>query len=411
MNRLNYWLRGYLRLRLTGAAVSWYLNEATNKDLPFWNVVLCDEFTLEISVPISMREKAAAIANKAMCQMTVLGEYGAPRHYRKVLGRIPLVAVIALAALLSVELSSRVWFFRVEGNETVPSARILRAVQSCGVSYGTRGTDIRPQTIKNEVLEQIEELAWLTVTHNGADAVITVRERDQAPETADRKEYCDLVAKRSGVISSVTVLEGAAAVRVGQNVSEGEVLISGEVPLEQTVRICGAMGEVYAATVHESTVASPKTIGEKVYTGKLLRRISLLVGKKRIKIYEDGGILGAMCDKMTTAAPLALSGDRVLPIALETETFKPFTIQTRELDPKSAEQILCDWAMKTTVHEMVDGTLLRQQCELYEQADAYYADLVLEANEMIAVKSAVRTIVGDTNDRARDQRGTNGTAD
>ena len=411
MNRLTYCLRGFLRLRLTGAAVSWFLNTAAEERLPFWDVVLRDEFTLELSVPLKMRKKAFRTAERAMCQIAILGEGGAPRRFRALSGRVALVAAIVLAALISTELSSRVWFFRVEGNTTVPSARILRAVQSCGVTYGTRGTDIHPQTIKNRVLEEMEELVWLTVTHNGSDAIITVREREIAPEIQGRKEYCDLVAKREGVVTSVTVLEGAASVQVGQSVAAGDVLISGEIPLEQTVRICGATGTVYAGTTRRSDIVTPQKVGEKEYGAHEKRRISLLFGKKRIKIYEDGGIFDSKCDKMTEVKPISLSGGRVLPIAIETERFLPFQIRERVLKPSAAEEMLRLAVRQAAERDMVDGTILHLTSDVSEGQGVYSGEMVLEANEMIAVKSSIRMITGDTNDGARNQRGENGAAD
>ena len=401
MNRLTCWFRGYTRLRLTGASVSWFLNAATSAGLPFWNVKLCDEFHLELSVPKKSCEKAKAVAERTMCQLEILAEGGVPRRLKKLSTRLALVAAIALAALISTELSSRVWFFRVEGNTTVPTARILRAVQACGVTYGTRGTDIRPQTVKNRVLEQIEELAWLTVTHNGADAVITVREREKPAEVQSRKEYCNLVAGKEGVISSVTVLEGAAATSVGQHVLPGDVLISGEVPLEQTVRICGALGEVYARTQRESIILMPKAYGKKVYDGKEKRRVSLLIGKKRIKIYEDSGIFGSKCDKMTTVQPITFSGDRALPIMIETEHYTPFFVKSVQTAATDAERVLSVAARIAAERAMVDGSLLWQTCEMSELSEAYCGRICMEANEMIAVKSSIRLITGDTNDRAR----------
>lgn len=411
MSRLSCWLRGYLRLRLTGASVSWFLNAAEAAGLSFWDVKLCDEFHLELSVPRDRSGVAHAVAERSMCQMEVLGEGGLPRRLKGISGRVAIVAAITLAALVSVELSSRVWFFRVEGNVTVPSARILRAVHACGVPYGTRGADIHPQTVKNRVLAEIDELAWLTVTHNGADAVVIVREREPITERINRKDYCNLVAARDGVISSVTVLEGAAAVSVGQHVSQGDVLISGEIPLEQTVRICGAVGEVYAHTQHDSTVVTPQSYGEKSFDGKEKRRVSLRFGKKRIKIYEDSGILNSKCDKMTMVKPITLSGGRALPISVETECYLPFCVSETPIDRSAAEKMICASARNSAMRSMVNGTLLWQTCELSVSPNAYRGLVRLEANEMIAVRSPIRMITGDTNDGARNQRGANGAAD
>ena len=201
MRKLTDLLRGYTRLRVTGGAPQWCLNRLTAERIPFWGTEFIDPFTLEVNV--YSRDAAAAqnAAQRAMCDAETIAVRGFRSRYYGLLRRPVLLAFTALAILCALIVPNRVWLLGVEGNENIPSEKILRAVRDAGVGIGVYGPNVKPQLIRYRVLNDIPELLWLTVTQNGASAVVTVREKQSIPRGAPRDAMRNMVAIRGGLIT------------------------------------------------------------------------------------------------------------------------------------------------------------------------------------------------------------------
>ncbi len=117
-----------------------------------------------------------------------------------------------------------------------------------------------------------------------------------------------MVAARDGVIVSMSVLGGQSLCQVGQAVRAGELLVTGCVDLETHTQFTHADAEIYAMTQRTLTAVYPQTTTRKAYTGQVIRRYSLVVGRKRINLSGNSGISDASCDKMTERKALTLPG-------------------------------------------------------------------------------------------------------
>ena len=377
------WLRGYGRIRICGAEPSRALNEATKAGIPFWDPVFQDEFTVSVSVYRKHRKQMLRLARKTGCDAEETEEFGAPKRYRGLKRRIVLLAVLSASVVAAIVLPKFVWFFSVEGNENVPSEKILRAVQSVGVRFGVYGPSIHPMQVRNRVLAMLPELEWLTVSQSGGRATVTVRERTVKEPVADRRTPSELVAVRDGVITAVSALEGSPRVAVGDTVVAGQVLISGATELERTTRLSAAIGEVYARTWRELVCAVPDTCIRKSYTGKVKKCRYLLVGKRRIKIFGDSSFSGTGCDKITVTEQLTLPEGLTLPIWVVTETCRFYEPETVCVSEEQTETFLRKTAEAVSLSQMQAGQILDCACSRAHPDGMYVMRFLLSCSEMI----------------------------
>ena len=203
-------LLGQTVLELFGADPAAALNRLTAGRIPFWDIVWKDQFTVSVVVPSKAVGQARAAAEKAMCEVREGRQSGALPWLRRLLRRPVLVLCLLFNLAAALILPQFVFFYEVVGNETVPEAQILRALEELGVGFGTFGPDIRPQWIKDHMLNLIPELQWITVTQNGCLAQVVVRERLELPETEDRKARAHVVATKSGGRTNQYILAGQA---------------------------------------------------------------------------------------------------------------------------------------------------------------------------------------------------------
>lgn len=403
MDRLIWFLRGYLIITFTGASPQWALNRLTQQRIPFWAAQWHDDFTVSISIPTAYRVQTLDCIDRGMCQTVNCRKIGFPVLFQKAIHRPVMLIFLALSFLTIGILPQFILFFQVVGNETVPDAQILRALEEIGVSFGMYGPNIDPQKITNQTLKKIPELQWIAVNQNGCRAQVIVRERPEIPETYNRKGLANVIATKSGIITKQSVLAGQAMHQVGDTVLEGDLLVSGMVDLERTCTVERARAEIYARTWRESTAVIPEIHSGKVYTGETERTVWLCMGEKRIKILGNSGISPWNCDKITDKKPLQLPGGLTFPIAIEVETFCFYTPQKERLSADKAAEILQTYAEQTAGREMIAGEILQRQHTMDKEQGCYCLHSVLECHEMIAKSVQMQW---NTGGNSRD--GTNG---
>lgn len=385
MREVVWFLRGYLIIEISGATPGWALNRFAKERIAFWNIIWKDAFTVQVCILRQDLNRAEKAIESAMCQGRCVRSVGLRQSAGSILRRPVLVIMLALALAAVAVIPNFVLFYSVSGNETVTDEEILRELQSLGIGFGIYGPRIKPQWIKDHMLNIIPQLQWITVTQNGCRAEVIVRERPEVLEREDRKGFANVIASQGGVITEQSVLAGQALHKVGDTVKKGDILVSGVVDLERVYAIENAQAEIYARTWRAQKTLIPADYQKKVYSGDSWRCIWLVVGEKRIKIFGNSGIYEATCDKMIETRPLSLPGGLELPVSLVIETFTPYEIETAGLTEATAQMLLSSYAEQTAMHQMIAGEVLQRTYDLKEENGCYCLSSILECHEMIAV--------------------------
>lgn len=126
-------------------------------------------------------------------------------------------------------LSQQIWVMQVSGNRKVSEADILSVMEELGVHKGGRMKDLDIQALQIEALQKLPDLVWLTVNPEGAIAHIEVAERQPPPAVIDKSAPSNIKASRDGRIVRMEVYGGQAAVKEGDAVVRGMLLVSGVV--------------------------------------------------------------------------------------------------------------------------------------------------------------------------------------
>ena len=377
-------LRGQVRLRVETDYPERVMNLCSEANLAFWDLQWQGEreFTCWMS-----RSGAAALRRRTQqlqCVITPIERRGLPYVLRH-LGSRPALAVGTVGCAMGLFLSSFfIWEFRVEGNTTVPTERILRALESHGVGIGSFGLSLDGEDLRNRILLDIPELSWLTVNVSGCRANVQVRERVIPPELIQDKVPANVVARRAGLVLKVRALDGVASVLPGASVTKGQLLISGVENLETLgARVLASLGSVQARTWSELSVEIPLTAREKQYTEKEKHGISLILGKQRLKFFSNSSIEGTKYDKITNNYSGSVLGIP-LPVKLSLETWKFYETAPVQLDPIRAERlgerILTDY-LQTFVEPY--GTIRSTLCSARQNGDVLEVTLHAECVEEI----------------------------
>ena len=384
MWRVIWFLQGYVRAKIKGASPEWALERLTQARAAFLEPVREDDVTISLLLLKKDVPKAESAAQKAMCELEIAEEFGLSKSLGGLFRRKVFCIALVLALAASFAIPKFVFFYEVTGNEAVPEEKILRAMKSLGVGFGTYGPDIKPQELKNKMLLLIPELQWFTVQQSGMRARIVVRERPERIPVEERRAPMDVVAAKNGVITSVYAYDGNCLCQPGQAVTKGQLLISAYTDLEFTTRVCAARGEIYAGTLAQKTVVTPDTVTVKRPNGKTARSVSLLLGEKRRNIFTNGGNLTGRCDKITRTHMLTLPGGLEIPIGLSVTQCVYYDTETKPLSPETAKAQMQEQAESAVRQDMIAGTILDITGELSRQNGIFEYTASIRCEEMIA---------------------------
>lgn len=185
------------------------------------------------------------------------------------------------------------WRVEIVGAESVSESELRGALAEAGISAGAVISDIDAFSVSNALLLSCPQLSWASLGITGTTATLTVRET-VSHQSAEKNETALLVASESGIIESILVYEGAAAVKVGCVVKKGDALINGLISgsgLQYTdrpvLRIGKANGSVKALVEREISVSIPYRELEFIpkENGKIYRG-------RDIKLFGGGFYLG-----------------------------------------------------------------------------------------------------------------------
>ena len=400
-------LGGKLTISCTSADLPAFFEELGRFEIACSDITAIDELTAQLSIRGSDHRKLLSICERRGARISVVSRQGIIWNLIRLWHRPILVVGLLLILLTGLYLPTRILFISVEGNDRVPDRLILETAELYGLGFWSDRREIRSEQIKNRLLGAIEELKWAGVNTYGCRAVITVRERDEPPQSEQVHRVRHIHASRDGIITSCVVTDGQALCATGQAVKAGDILISGYTDCGISIRACAAKGEVFAQTKRQMMVVTPSVSLKRSISGSGQHRYSLIIGKKRINFYKGSGISGGSCVKMYEEYVLTLPGGFRLPVKLVRETISDGSFS--EAPASDASALLESFSSDYLKSQMTAGTVLRKS-ETISESDGVCC-LTGEYDCIESIGIAQDEKIGDFNgktDGADRERGSGG---
>ena len=167
-----------------------------------------------------------------------------------------------------------------------------------------------------------------------------------------------IVAARDGYLLSMTVTSGNPLCIPGQYVQKGQVLVSGYTDCGIYIQATDSEAEILAQTNrHLEVIAPSQGLLRQAETGRK-QKISLLIGKKRINLWNGSGILDSSCGRIYKEKYAALPGGFQLPLALCVEEYIFYSVQPAIVPIRDN---LSAFAQQYLTRQMTAGTVLSKE--------------------------------------------------
>lgn len=131
--------------------------------------------------------------------------------------------------------------------------------------------------LSEELLIDFPALSFAQLTMRGVTLEVEIYQTIPPKPSVEIGKELPLLADRAGKVTSLTVLRGTPAVKVGTWVEKGEVLIYGHTPLTQTP--VQAQGEVILTNWIEESITLPLYEEREVPSGRSCLKKQLKIGK------------------------------------------------------------------------------------------------------------------------------------
>lgn len=208
-------------------------------------------------------------------RLTALSQKGAVPFVRKLFAKSSTIAGLLIFAGILFYQGQFVSEIRIYGYEHLQESEIRAALAEEGLREGA-GKQIDLNSVENAMYAKLDNLSWIGIKYTGSMAEVQVVEGKAAPEKTAGTGPAHVVAEKEGYIESVIPREGLQAVSKGAFVKNGDVVISGLMPIRDTtyeqgenaVRAVHAEGEVWARILYSFTRYQPRYELIKQETGR-----------------------------------------------------------------------------------------------------------------------------------------------
>lgn len=257
-----------LKLKIEGRNVDRFLRKLINHNIELLNIQYGKKDQLFITVYEKDYDQVEAI--KTIYEISIVSVYGIKR-IKKIIGyyKVLLIALI-LGCFLLFGLTNIITKVEVIHTDSRIRTLLQNEMQNYGIEkFHLKKSYDRVEEIKKEILKKHKkEIEWLEIENIGTKYVVRVEERKINKQKKNIGNV-NIVAKKSAVIKRVDAQSGVIVKEINSYVSPGDVIISGEVYLNEELKnITSASGKVYGEVWYKSTVEFPYLYKETQYTGR-----------------------------------------------------------------------------------------------------------------------------------------------
>ena len=200
--------------------------------------------------------------------------------------KIFVITLLVVTILIGIS-TKYVWNINIQIDSNMEMIGIEEDVKEAGLNVGMKKEKINVQEIANKIRLKRNDISWIGIELKGTNAIVRVVKAKEAPEIVDEKEYSNIIAKKSGVITKIIAQNGTAMVNIGDEVEENQILIAGQMEGKYTgIRNVHSLGEVEAIVKYSKTEKIPLKTIEKVTTGKKETKYKLKISNFRINFYK-----------------------------------------------------------------------------------------------------------------------------
>lgn len=309
------YIKGYLYIKISGASAYELINTASFNRIPIFSCkyVKGDVYgyiTIENFRKLRKRKKGIK------CQVKILKKYGLPFVVARYKNRYGILLGAIIFFLFLEFMSSFIWNIDVVGNSKINDKEILKVCYELDIHEGTPKKKIDTMNSAQQLLLKNENLAWASLNIESSKLTVNVTEIKKKDNS---KTFSNLIATDDGIVEKIDVSSGNVLVKAGQEVKEGDILVSGIIEKADETLFVASKGNVLVKQTKEFKYCENYVQEKVVLKGKNINIRHLTFFNIKIPVTLKNI---SQCKKISSDRKNLRILNNNLPVSVETKKYK-----------------------------------------------------------------------------------------
>lgn len=229
------YMKGYLKISVTGYSPERFMNLCNIYGIILWGIDDSQRNADTIIFYISLNDfwNIKPIIHKTRTKVHILNKYGFPFWLRKIWHHKFFLLGFMLSILLLFYLSTFIWAIQIEGSSKTDQDELICFLSKQNVKLGIPIYKIDCEKLEKEIRNNYEFITWTSVRIEGTKLIVTLKENeyDVKEKIQNISPPMDMIADKAGKIVYMITRNGLPQKKIGDTVSDNEIIVSGSVPV------------------------------------------------------------------------------------------------------------------------------------------------------------------------------------
>lgn len=371
-NVWNY-LAGYVIINIESVYCERILNCIIKNNIEIWDISRSSA-GLTLSVGIGGFYRLRGIVRQYKCRVRILEKHGLTVFLCHARGRYVMTFGWIAALIMLLAVTRFVWVVDIEGCSKVDEDFVRTVASSFGAAPGVRRGSIDTAAIGEGVMASNENIAWAGAQLTGVVLQVSVIEAEDKSQVYTAGDPCSIYAAEDGIITAITALSGKPAVKTGDAVVKGQLLINGNLGNGIHTQ---ARGTVTAEVLHRITGFAENEQQLLVESGNTQRCVDITYRGRFI--FKSETEFSEYSQKSVTKSPMM----GIIPFVAEERILSELVKKTVAADEETLKAIACENAEKRLYSAIPQDSVIISKETNYSKNDdgvTCVIDVITEEN-------------------------------
>ena len=384
--RKNNFIKGYIQIEVEGFFIERFLNTCAKEGIKLWGTKRKNKSIVTTNIHIENFKKIRKIAKKTQNKVRIKKKRGIPFIIKKYKNRKVFIFLFFTLILSICILSNFIWNIEIEGNQSISTEEIMNELNESGIKQGVLKYKVDTNKIIEKMRLKDSRISWIGMKIEGTNIKVSIVEAVEKPTIIDENEYCDIVAKKEGIITKINVTKGTALVKEGDVIEQGEKLIGGGMEGKYTgVRYMHASGEVEAKVWYIAEMEDNFVREEKITTNQQENKYGIIINKKAINFYKNLSKFEKY-DTMETKNKIKILNNFYLPIEFKKITNYEYKYEQKELTKEELQDEILSKLEKQMNSDVEGKEIVNKDTIVEPTENGIKVKLIYEVIEKIGVE-------------------------
>lgn len=232
--KLWHYVRGYVIIKIEGKHLERLINLIHSNNIFVWDIIKKKPDELHAKIELKDYDAIYSIAERLLCKIEIIKKNGMTLWKWRLKTRKIFAGACVTVFLTIYFISSIVLNIEVSGNDQIDTNEIILELKELGLDTWVRKKNIDIDNVILIYLKDHKEVEYMNIIFNGTKAIVEIVESEEKQQIYDKSIPVDLIAKKSGIIKDMLIINGTANVEIDQEVQEGDLLVKGEYIIQKS---------------------------------------------------------------------------------------------------------------------------------------------------------------------------------